>query len=223
MNIDWAVAISVFLLFFVWSFFFYTNIYTMDQDITSSLESISDSVLENLTVKVHTMNVKVYSQSDQTDIIMSTEYIWPFGKNTTKVYLDSEEKECIISNDMIFWQSDLSRGYNYFDVKYSEQDSNMSCSGNFSQPAQDNFFMYSAEEVEQISLARLNQMLSSDYQEFKSGLGITKDFNVSTETYSGNKTSYGIPPPKASNVYSKKVLRVLEETQEQITIHFLTW
>jgi len=225
MNIDWTVAFGVFLVFVIWAFAFYGQLFVAEEDsLASAMEKISDSLLDNLTVSVHSMPIKVnYSNVSVSNAVLYFEYRWPFGKNTTKIYKGSDSQTCNITGNKVYWQSDMDAFLNYFRMEYSEQKANLSCTGGFSVVNETQVVPFAAEEQEKISLAKINEMNATNYSSFKSILGILRDFNITIKNSSATIMSYGLPPPGVSNVFSKKVMRRLEDRDENITIVFLTW
>lgn len=224
MNIDWAVAIAAFLLFVVWAMAFFANMVTVDEESPiEALEFISEKVIENLTVKVHSMPVKVnYSNESASNVVLYFEYRWPFGKETTKVYKDGVSQTCNITGNRLYWQSDLDAFVNHFTVKYSEQDASLFCTGGFTVVNETQVIPFVAEEGEEISLASIINMNATNYSVFKSRLEITRDFNITIENAS-TVVSYGLQPPKATDTFSKGITSTLEETDGNITIRLLTW
>jgi hypothetical protein len=224
-NIDWVVAMGVFLVFTVWAFAFYSQVFSAEgESVSEALDLISDKIVENLTVRVHYVpviaNVSNISLSSK---VLYFEYRWPFGKNTTKILKDGVSQTCNITGNRIYWQSSLAAFRNYFTMKYSEQEANLSCTGGFSVVNETQVIPFAAEEGEEISRARINSMGETSYSVFKSNLGISRDFNVTIENSSATLLSYGLPPPRATDVFSKAVRRQLEETGENITLRFLVW
>ena len=225
MNLDWIVAIGVFLLFVVWAFASYNQLFVIQQESPGeALEIISEKVLENLTVPVHTIPLKVnHSNVSIRDAVMWFEYRWPFGLNTTKIYKGISSKSCNITGNKVYWKSDLDAEANYFRMKYSAQAANLSCTGGFSVVNEIQVVLFAVEEREDISRARMNHMNNTNYSVFRDRLGIARDFNVTIQNGSTVLVSYGLPPPGFGDVFSKSFLRRLEETDENITIRFLTW
>lgn len=225
MNIDWIVAIGIFLTFTVWAFTFYGQLFTVEQQsVGDVLEIMAEKVMENLTVKVHSIPVNVnYSNVSVSNAILYFEYRWPFGENSTKVYLGSSSKTCNISNNRVYWQSDLGAYVNSFRMKYSEQKANLSCTGGFTVVNETQVIPLAIEETKQVSNARISEMNATNYSVFKAFLGINRDFNITIENASVTLLSYGLMPPRATDVFSQKMSSKLEETEENITIRFLTW
>lgn len=225
MNIDWVVAIGLFLLFVLWGFAFYGQLFTVEQeDVGEALELISEKVLDNLTVTIHSVPLKAnVSNVSETDKVLFFEFRWAFGKNTTQILKGGNNQSCNITGNTIYWQSGLEANVNYFTMRYSEQEVPLRCTGGFSVVNETQVVPFAIEEQEQISLARINNMNDTNYSVFKNQLGITRDFNITISNATSTLVSYGILPPRQSNVFSKRVLGKLEETEENITIRFLTW
>ena len=108
-------------------------------------------------------------------------------------------------------------------MKYSEQDVALRCKGDFAIVNETPVIPFAIEEKEEISWARVSGMNDTNYSVFKARLGIIRDFNITIENSSSVKLSYGLNSPRATDTFSKKLLRNLEETGEQITIRILTW
>jgi len=224
MNLDWAIAIGVFLIFVTWSFVFYTQTFEIGEATAKeALEQISDKVLDNLTIEVYSMPVMFNAPEDDPNVVLFFEYRWPFGKNTTKVFSGSSSQTCNITDNTIYWQSSVSAGNNYFTVKFSEQKADLFCTGGFSVVNETQVIPFSTEKQFRISLARVLNMNATNYSVFKSEQVINRDFNITIENASGTVISYGLPPPPISNVFSKRILGIMEETGGNLTIRVLTW
>lgn len=229
MNIDWAVAIGVFLIFAVGAFAFYSQLFAGEREtVAEAMEIISEKVMDNLTVRVHSIPVNVnVSNESVSNKVLYFEYRWPFGKNSTKIVLAGVNQSCNITGNTIYWRSSLNAFVNYFRMRYSEQDTGPYCTGGFSVVNETQVIPFAAEEGERVSLARISGMNATNYSVFKAALGIGRDFNITIQNVTAGESvtllSYGLQPPKATDVFAKTILGRLEETGTNITVRFLTW
>ena len=223
-NVDWIVAIGLFLVFIVWSFSYYAQLFAVEGDVVEAMELISERVLANLTVKVHSIPfIANISNVSVSNAVLYFEYRWPFGKNTTKMVKDGSSQTCNITGNVIYWRSNLAANNNYFTMKYSDQNANLSCSGGFTVVNETQVIPFAVEEGSQISRARINGMNATNYSDFKAFLGLTRDFNITIENATQTILSYGLQPPEGTDVFSKSILGRLEDTEENVTIRFLAW
>lgn len=224
MDVDWAIALGIFLIFISWAFVFYTQVFTIGEATAeSALDAIADKLMDNLSVGVEVIPVVFTADDADSDKVLYFEYRWPFGKNTTKVFMDGTSQSCNITGDTLYWQSSVSAEKNYFSVQYADQAANLSCTGGFSVVNETQVIPFSAETTSKISLAHINAMNATAYDTFRDQLDIERDFNITIENASGSVVSYGLQPPLFSNVFSKLLLRDLEETNGNVTIRILTW
>lgn len=225
MEIDWVVAIGVFLIFVAWGFAFYFQITSVRPESPgAALETVSERVLGNISVRVHSVpiiaNVSNVSVSGK---VLFFEYRWPFGKNSSKIYKGSIPQICNITNNTVYWRSDIVAWNNRFRLAYSEQNASLNCTGGFEVVNESRAVPFSIEESSRISRARLSGMNRTNYSVFKSFLGISRDFNITIENSSATVLSYGLQPPRQTDVFAKRILGIMEETGENLTITFLTW
>ena len=225
MDIDWVVAIGVFLVFTAWAFVYYGQLFKGgEESVAEALELVSDKVVDNLSVNVHFIPLKVnISNGSLSNKVLTFEYRWPFGRNSTKILRDGISQSCNITGNNIYWQSNLAAFANYFKMKYSEQEANLSCTGGFTVVNESPVIPFAVEEGKQVSRARISQMNATNYSVFKASLGINRDFNITITNVSATVVSYGLPPPRGRDVFSKRVFSRIEETEENVTIRFLTW
>lgn len=225
MNIDWPIALGVFLLMVSWAFVFYTDLFAAGEvAVPDALEVIADRVMENLSVRIASVPIRAnISNVTLTNKVLTFTFQWPYGKNATKVFKDGVQQSCNITGDTLYWQSTLARGVNYFTMTFADQNVSQVCTGGFTVVNQTQVIPFAVEEGSGLSYARIKAMNATAYADYKAQLDLNRDFNVTITNDTGTVVSYGQPPPRQSDVFSKKILSVLEETGGNITIRFLTW
>ena len=225
MNIDSVVAMMVFILFVIWAFAFYSQLFFVEtENLDGALEGITERILDNLSVTVHVVPVLVnISNVTVSNAVLYTDYIWPFGKNTTTVSYRGVSQSCNITGSTLYWQSDLEALMNEMFFTYSDQDTSLVCTGGFTVVNETQVIPLAAQVEEQIARTQLNGMNATNYSVFKNQLGISRDFNITIENTTHTLLSYGLQPPRVTTVLAKQLFRNMEDTKENITIRILTW
>jgi hypothetical protein len=223
-NVDWVVAIAVFLVFFAWAFTLYIDTFTeMDIDVEAATSDVSEKVLNYVVIDVHKAPVKV-SSSGATDAVLYANFTWSFGRNSTKVIKGGSLQNCQLVGDSVFWQSDLESGDNYFYIRFMNMNTSLNCNSSFTIENESLLVPWAQETEKMVSLAKFNEMDSMSYSEFKTSQGIARDFNATLFNSTGGViSSVGLPPPILSDVYATNLKHTLEETEEDVSVRILVW
>lgn len=222
MDLDWVVAIVMFLVFLSWGFIYYSQFSVQAVDMESALVRVSDGVMDFLEVEVYNMPVRFYSENNTAGSILYSIYTWPKGsKNSTEVLSGGVSLPCMFLGDILYWQSALDIGYNYFLVEFSTVNTTLNCDSSLVLGEESQAIPDSIQKSKRVSQSKVDEMLGSDYQEFKSMLGIESDFRLEIENSSAS--GFGPKPPGNVNVYVRTHNAIVLESGDEITIRVLVW
>ncbi|MEE9323208.1 MAG: hypothetical protein V3U72_01560 [Candidatus Aenigmarchaeota archaeon] len=227
MDIDWIVGIFVFIIFVGWSFSFYLTLFEKSEnqfEIAARMER--GKIMDFLLVDVYEVPVKCDSPGAVNNGILNTSSIWYHGeKNSTKVFSGSELLPCRISGDNLYWQANLTNGFNYFRIQIADVNETMNCSGTFGISASNLTIPWVFERNTMISLTKINEMNNMNYDVFRDSLGLNEDFMIKVDMPGGDTDiDYGKSIPSGPlNVNSKEMGREIFETLEIANITVAVW
>jgi hypothetical protein len=221
MNLDWAVAIGVFVLFVGWSFVYYTGFFTETVDISQGLDSLTERVVESLEAAEYSMPVSHDSPEAGQGILYADMLLPGVGEDQMRV-LDSGggELDCMLSGDRLYWEASLEAGENMFEIVYAEMDVG-GCGDSFGTTGANQTFPLSAVKSTKLSQAILQGLQLTDYQEFRESLGIRN--NIRLEWGGNLQGSYGPEPPGNRDVFVREVSRPVLEFPGTVDIRVLAW
>jgi hypothetical protein len=220
MNVDWAVAIGVFVVFVSWSLVYYTGFFTGEADISRGLDSLAGRVVEYLEVAEYSMPVRYDSPESGQGVLYAELFLPGVGESQLRVLDDGGELECMLSGDRLYWRADLETGENMFEIAYSDLDTG-GCGGSFGTMGSNQTFPLSAVGVMKLSRTRLIEMQATPYQEFRESLGIGNDIRL---VWNGAlQGSYGPEPPGNRDVFVRESSRPLLELSGTVDMRILVW
>lgn len=226
MDIDWILAIAVFLIFVSWSFTFFFSFIRFDQGYLNIANDIEmEKVMDFLEVDTYSLPVEAYSSSGQSGTVLKTGYIWYHGnRNTTRVSGGGSLLPCRIVGNESFWQADLSPGENHFTIEFCDLEENTSsCNGTFPTAGANQTVPWALEHSEMVSLSRINNMTSSGYDEFRELVGMTQDFSLEILGESTNVTFGANLTESPDNVFVRERNNTIWETKEEVSVRFALW
>lgn len=226
MNIDWLIAIVVFLGFVTWAFGYYMTFFNVGG---TSLEDmaydISDKVLDFLTIDVYEVPIKVDSSQNISGQVLYFSFTWPDDtKNSTRIVSGIMSFGCNITGNTVYWSPDLEEGENYFFMRFKNQSMDLFCvddTVNITDENRTQVIPWVMERKKLVSQERIDEMNSTDYFTFKNIIGVSRDFRIEIEN--GLNMSYGLSVPEFSNVYVKETWNKIEEYDKKIKIRVLVW
>ncbi len=237
LNIDWVIAMTVFILLLAWSFAFYANLFkNTSQPIASAADAINDKVIDFLSTDTYDITVR-YNTSDSVSAAkFCINITWPEGtRNSTQVYLNSTRGNnltCNITDGILYWTSDVVKGDNYFLVHMSNISVDLNCTStqlqlNIYSDGINQTVPWVMEKETLFSQTNINKLDSQHanyvgYESFKTSHGIERDFRIEI----GNSTSvitYGPSLPLNTPVYSMERFGRIDETSENINITVMVW
>jgi len=223
MDIDWIVAIMVFLIFVGWAFSYYITLFPESGGfLKTAADTDKEKIIGFLSTDVYSVPVKVDSGGGS-NVVLTAKGVWYYGtKNSTRVLGNGVSLQCRIVGDDLYWLANLSSGWNYFRIEFSEIDSGLECDSSFSLVNVTQTVPWSLERREMISLSRINNMTNTSYEDFRHDLDIEEDFSVSLE-WEGTKEAYGKSLPVASDVHVRTHEGLMWENSKDINVSIRVW
>lgn len=230
MDIDWAVSIIAFLLFTTWAISLYTATYTPKQptDIAETALGVADLVTAALYADVRVVSFNV-TRANSSFTVGRNEtfyfnYSWPYGKNTTRIYLNDVALPCWMSaaNDTVYFYANVSAGANHYSMRYRNQSTTMNCTSAFAIENASRIVPFPEVSRKLLSASRINTVNATPYEDFKASISANREFQIEFNISSA-VTSYGPNPPLSSNVYVSTLRSRVEETGANATIRISVW
>lgn len=223
MNIDYPIALMVFIIILAWAFSFYFTLFKEKASVMETIsKDISDRVVDFLTNVVYIVPTEFDTENATSNVIMYMDYFFPFGTNTTRVFRDETPIDCMVSNHTVYWEDDLNAGNNYYTVRYSDLNTSMNCTADLNVSLANQTFPWAAEKEKRISKVKMNNMTSIGYAAFRDSLKVSRDFRL-TLNYSGRVVAFGSALPLNTTRYSHERWGRIEESGEKINITVFTW
>ncbi len=220
MNVDWAVAIGVFVVFVGWSLVYYTGFFAGGVDISQGLDSLSERVVESLEVAEYSMPVRYDSPGGGPGVLYAELLLPGVEEGQLRVLDGGGWLECMLSGDRLYWEAGLESGDNDFEIVYSDLDIG-GCSGSFETSGANQTFPLSAVKSMKLSQARLLEMQATIYQDFRESLG-TGD-GIRLEWSGAIQGSYGPEAPGNRDVFVRELSRPLLELSGTVDMRVLAW
>jgi hypothetical protein len=219
MNVDWAVAVSVFLVFVGIGFAYYWGFFEDRPDsIGISLDDANRKVLDFLTVDSWKVPVR-YNSSSAGIVVMYFDFQWPEGtKNSARILDSGLPLSCMFQGDRLYFQADVQNGNNDFEVTFANISSPMLCNSALDTSGSYPAVPWVSEKTRLVSQSRIDQMLGTDYSQFRQSLEILRNFRVEAGT-----SSYGPSAPSYTNTYVKETRSLIQETGQPVTVRVMVW
>lgn len=192
MDIDWVVAIGIFLVFLAWSFSYYLDLFDFGLADLSGVADINrEKIVNFLSADVYRIPVKFYSENGTSGSVLKARGFWYSGeKNSTRVMSGNVYLQCEISGDDLYWEANLLSGNNYFYIEFANINTTRNCSASLQTNQANLTIPWVAERKKLVSMAKINNMTNTSYSGFKGILGIAEDFRIELNT-SLWSTAYG--------------------------------
>ncbi|MFQ5647814.1 MAG: hypothetical protein ACE5FW_01125 [Candidatus Aenigmatarchaeota archaeon] len=223
-GVDWILGIAIFVTFAAFGLVYYVNFLPERAELLQDATGlIADRVMDSILVDMYEVPLTYDSVAPEAGAALYLDFTWTSGtKNSTVVLTDSTELPCAISGDRLYWLADLNAGTNTFKMRVSSQSVPLRCTDSFPLAGAHQVIPFSQEAERLVSQARIDQMVQTDYGEFKAGQGINRDFRI-TLNASGNITRYGATPLNATNIYVREKWKRIEETGGPVNIFIQVW
>jgi len=222
MNVDWAIAVSVFLIFIGIGMASYWGLFETDSNaIGLSLDAANEKVLGFLQVDSWTTPVR-YDSPDSGTEVLYLDFTWPEGtKNSTRILDSGLALTCMFQGDRLYFQAYVEPGDNEFLLTFANVSTPLGC-GSVLETAEANLSLpLASERSRMVSQSRADQMLGTEYNQFRQSLGITRNLRI--EIDSGTTTAYGPSPPQYTNTYVRETHSQILGTGQPITIRVMVW
>jgi hypothetical protein len=222
MNVDWVVAMGVFIAFVSWSFVYYFGIFADVPSVAGDLDSINEKITDFLTESVWTLPV-VYDSSTAETGILYLDNSWPNGtKESIIVMSGGESLNCMLSDDRLYWEADLVAGENIFSVLYADLEVPARCDSTLEPSGANQTISMVAETREMVSESRIVDMITMSPVHFALLMGINRDFRVEWEM-GGESYKYGQDVPRDINVYVKETVKDVMEGSGPVSMRVVSW
>jgi hypothetical protein len=226
-QVDWIIAFFIFVIFLSWSFQYYSTLFRYrGTPLDQVAVGINGIIIDNITSAVYDTPAS-YKSPDGTTSVMYAYHYWTSGgeTNTTMVLSNtSQQLQCKTSGDIVYWRSDVIAGENNFTIRVSNRSANESnCSGTFGTANANLTIPHAGDMKVMLSQAAIDRMTATNYDDFKAGNGINRDFRIMLDVAGGGTTAYGSVPPNTSNVFSEENWYKIEETSGDVKITTLIW
>jgi hypothetical protein len=222
MNVDWAVAVSVFLVFIGIGMAYYWGLFETDSNaIGLSLDTVNSKVLDYLTVDSWKVPVR-YTSSAAGLAVMYLDFSWPQGtKNSTRILDSGLPLSCMFQGNRLYFEADVEQGDNDFLMTFANVSESPACNSILDTANSNASLPMASEKSRTVSQSRIDQLLASDYGQFRQSLGITR--NVRIEIDSGVTSTYGPQPPQYTNTYVRETRSLIQETGQPVTVRVMVW
>jgi hypothetical protein len=222
MNVDWAIAVSVFLVFVGIGMTYYWGLFeTNSNSVGLSLDTVNKQVLDFLTVDSWKVPVR-YSSSSSGLAVMYFDFSWPEGtKNSARILDSGLPLTCMLQGDRLYFEASLDQGGNEFLMTFANVSTPLACNAVLETSSAQAVLPLASEKSRTISQARIDQMLATDYNQFRQSLGITRNMRI--EIDSGTTSVYGPSPPQYTNTYVRETRSLIQETGQPVTVRVMVW
>ncbi len=219
MNLDWAIAVSVFLIFIALGFSYYWSLFEAQPGTAQdSLEFVNQKVLGFLQVDSWKVPVR-YNSSNPGIAVLYFDFQWPDGtRNSTRILDSGLELDCMLQGDRVYFQASVEEGENYFDLTFANMSSPIACDSFLDTQNSNQTTPLALDKSRSVSQSSISQMLATEYVKFRQSLEIARNFRVEAGTQ-----SYGPSSPPYSNTYVKETQSIVQETGQPITVRVMVW
>lgn len=220
MNVDWAMAIGIFIVFVGWSLVYYTGFFTDDVDISQGMDSLTGRVLGSLEAEEYSIPVRYDSPDSGQGVLYAELFLPDIGESQMRVLGEGSELDCMLSGDRLYWQAELEEGDNDFQIVYSDAGLG-GCGDSLDTSGANQTFPLSAVRVEKLSQARILEMQAMPYRDFRESLGIGNGIRL--EWSGAVQGSYGPRAPGNRDVFVRELSRPLLEQPGKVDLRVLAW
>jgi len=235
-NVDWIMAMLVFVLLVGWSFTYYSSIFDqISQPVSSDADTINDKVMGFLEEDSYDIVVRFNISADQPNSVMHLNLTWPDRtQNSTQVHLGNSvgnNLTCNITDDQLYWKADLVKGDNYFLVHFINRSCELNCSSdsvNLSYQGINHTIAWAMEKKNMISWMNIEKLDPNhgsyiDYDTFRDNQNIQRDFRIELYNETSLFLSYGESRPLGSNVYTRENWGMIDENRSKINLSVMVW
>lgn len=225
MDVDFIVAIFVFLVFVVWGVSFYLMLFEESGDqFALSADLSREAVMDFIHADVYEAPVVYESSVPASPVVLRADDVWYHGeRNSTRVIRDGNTLPCRISGDSLYWQADLSSGTNTFTIQTATVNSSPNCTGAFSISSYNFTVPRAFVKKRMVSSVKIDNMTNMSYDSFRDCAGLSNDFRITVARDSGD-VSYGKSVPAGPvDIFSETAQKRIFETSETANITIAVW
>ena len=220
MNVDWAVAISVFTMFVIWSVVYYIGFSSPTGDLSQGLEAQSLRIMGFLETQEFSVPVSYGSPSSGQAVLYAEFPVDPEHEDGLKVLDGSTSLSCMLQGSRLYWEADLSAGDNLFEILYSDAGTS-GCTDTLSTSGANQTFPLAAVQTPRISQSTLSALSGVPYENFRSSLAIRNQ--VRLEWSGVAQGTYGPEPPPNVDVSVSESSRLYLEGSGDVDVRMLFW
>lgn len=210
MRIDWIVALVIFLMFVGWAFAYYSVFNSGNMMSRSGSASLAgEKVIDHLSVRVSSVPAVFSSGSAGDDFTLVAYVNWSGVEDESARVVTEQMTNASLPCKIVFdegkwlyrihWNASLVVGDNFFFIEFADLDTSLNCDQSVPLSTDKQTTLWAAEYKDIFSTARNSDicgLMNSSYEQKKSEIGITFDFNVLIDEPGASRTC-GKAVPKA--------------------------
>ncbi len=220
MNVDWAVAIGVFMMFVIWSAVYYTSFFSMTPDVSEGTGALSLKVMDFLETEEYAIPVSYDSPASGQGVLYADVSVPGEAESGLRVLEDGSDLDCMLQGDRLYWESDLPAGENLFTISYSDAGT-AGCTDILSTSGANQVFPLTAVKIPKVSQSTLTSLQATPYNSFRSSLGIQG--NIRLEWSGPIQGSHGPEPPTNTDISVSETSRPYLESPGTLNIRIIFW
>jgi hypothetical protein len=222
MNLDWAVAIFVFVGFTIWSLFYFTGFFQAQADISDATDYISGEILDSIEASEYSIPVLYDSPSSGTGVLHAEIDIPPSMESGLQVLEGSSPQDCLLQSGNLYWESDLSAGENLFTIIYSEVNTS-GCSAAIDTSASNQTFPMATEVTSKVSGSVLGSLSLSENADPFYDINREFFFQLRLEWSGVLQGTYGPEVPINKDIHVRETTRQVLGSPGTLDIRILVW
>jgi hypothetical protein len=127
----------------------------------------------------------------------------------------------MFQGDRLYFQANVQEGDNDFEMAFANISSPLACNSILETSNANASLPLASVKSRTVSQSMIDQLLASDYSQFRQSLGITRNLRI--EIDSGTTRTFGPNPPQYTNTYVRESRYLIQETGQPVTIRVLAW
>ena len=228
MDIDWIVAMGLFLVVVAWSFTFYVGLFKeRSQPLSDIAAQINDKIVNYLETETYIMFANYTASAGNEAHNFSVDVDFPNGANySTRIYRNGvliTSINCMVStNQTLFKTAVLAKNNTVFLIKFQNvSGSSPYCTGILTSTKK---LKASVKEMRMmVSQTRINSLDAMSVDDIKGNFSINRPFRIEIDI--NNTVAYimGLLPPNSTNIYVKEVWSKILDDDNSIKIRTMVW
>ncbi|MFH1445112.1 MAG: hypothetical protein ABIF08_01380 [Nanoarchaeota archaeon] len=231
MNIDWVVAIGMFIAVVAWSFTFYADFFDFKTEpLSDVLNSISDKFVDYLTTDTYVVYAN-YTNTSKLGAGTFNFYMdmdFPEGTNfSTRVYKEGvliSAVSCEVRTNQVLFQAIVTPSNNTeFTIKFQNISGSSFCNPDTPLSRDIKLKPSAKEKMLMVSQTKINELNAMSYYDIQGNLSINRPFRVELEVNETVSNIFGLLPPNSTNVYVKEVWNKILDDDNRVLIRTMVW